>query len=80
MEEVVNITTPMHVTFSHIKHVAKFSHIKKVQTTEVEKNETFNIITSQLTFMMETKPFYFQSVHFTYYENPHKPNTFLITF
>jgi hypothetical protein len=36
MEEVVNFTTPMHVAFSHIKHLEKFSHIKRVQTTKVE--------------------------------------------
>ncbi len=36
MEEVVNLTTPMHVAFSNIKHLAKFSYIKKVQTTKVE--------------------------------------------
>jgi hypothetical protein len=36
MEEVVNLTTPMHVAFSHMKHLAKFLHIKRVQTTKVE--------------------------------------------
>jgi hypothetical protein len=36
MEEVVNLTTPLNVAFSHIKHLAKFSHMKRVQTTKVE--------------------------------------------